>query len=277
MKLITLIEKEAPEAEHRKELSEGKFLEILKDKAKNAYHVAMQTPFFRQDDGPDMMLVTPEMKEERSSFWIDKLIKEIPAWTKLPSRSRFIKGYTNYERTFGGEDVYVMIPLDGTRIGVAPGPSFYRSFKDIEKSLGFDRVDNKTFVDWLQTVQDGLAQITDTKVKKFEPKTFAEFKKALTQIDKILEQDRKTLEKNLSAGEALTAEQAKIMKDLLARHIDGTERYLAEKLEPEANGFHSIRIESFNKGNGDHEIWVDKPCLLIKRSTYIAMNKRGAL
>lgn len=262
---------------HRTELTEGKFLEILKNKAKNAHHIARQTPFFRQDKGPDLMLVTPESKEERSSFWVDKLIKEIPAWEKMPSRSRFIKAYTNYERTFGGEDVYVMIPLDGTKIGVAPGPSFYRSFKDIEKSLGFDRVDNKTFIDWLQTVQDGLAQITDTKVKKHEPTTFSQFKKALEQIDKILQQDRKVLEKNLSIGEALSTEQAKIIKDLLARHVVNTERYLAEKLEPEINGFHSIRIESFSKGTGDHEVWIDKPCLLIKRSTYIAMNKRGAL
>lgn len=277
MKLTTLIEKEAPDVEHRQELSEGKFLEILKGKAKNAHHIAKQTPFFRQDEGSDLMLVTPEMKEERSKFWVDKLIKEIPAWSKMPSRSRFIKAYTNYDRTYGGNDVYVMIPLDGTRVGIAPGPSFYRSFEHFEKSLGFDRVDNQTFIKWLDIVETSLAQITDSRVKKHEPKTFSEFKKALTQIDKILSQDRKILEKNLSTGEALTIEQAKIIKDLLARHVVSAERYLAEKLEPEGNGFHSVRIESFSKGTGDHEIWVDKPCLLIKRSTYIEMNKRGAL
>lgn len=276
MKLTSLIV-EAPIAEHRQELSEGKFLEILKGKAKNAYHIALQTPFYRQDSGADLMLITPEMKEERSKFWVDKLIKDIPAWAKMPSRSRFIKAYTNYERTFGGDDVYVMIPFDGTRVGVSPGPSFYRSFKDFEKSLGFDRVDNKTFIEWLEVVETGLAQITDSRIKKHEPKTFSEFKKALTQIDKILSQDRKILEKNLSTGEALTIEQAKIIKDLLARHVVSAERYLAEKLDPEGNGFHSTRIESFSKGTGDHEVWVDAQCLLIKRSTYIDMNKRGAL
>lgn len=276
MKLRSLIEEAAP-IEHRKELTESKFLELLKSKAKNSYVVAKKNPFFRQDSGPDMMMVTPEIKEERSKFWVDKMIKEIPSWGKMPSRSRFIKAYTNYDRTFGGDDVYVMIPFDGTRIGIAPGPSFYRSFKDIEKSLGFDRVDNKTFIEWLENVQEGLAQITDTKIKKHEPKTFGEFKRALGQIDKVLESDRKVLEKNLSSGESLSVEQAKIMKDLLARHVVSTERYIEEKLEPEANGFHSIRIESFSKGTGDHEIWIDKPCLLIKRSAYIEMNKRGLL
>ena len=277
MKLISLIEKEVPEAENRQELSQSKFLEILKSKAKNAHHIAMHTPFFRQDKGPDLMLVTPELKEERSSFWVDKLIKEIPAWSKMPSRSRFLKAYTNFERTFGGDDVYVMIPLDGTRIGIAPGASFYRSFKDLEKSIGFEKVDNDAFIKWLDVVQECLAQLTDTEVKKHEPTTFSQFKKALTQIDDILNQDRKILEKNLSAKESLSLDQAKIMKDLLSRHVVNTERYLAEKLDPEGNGFQSLRIESFSKGIGDHEVWVDKPVLLIKRNTYIAMNKRGDL
>jgi len=277
MKLKDLLREDAPQSEHRQELSESKFLELLNSKAKNAHHIAKQSPFFRQDKGPDMMLVTPEHKEERSSFWVDKLIKDIPAWSKMPSRSRFLKAFTKYERTFEGDDVYVMIPLDNTRIGIAPGPSFYRSFKDIEKSLGFDRVDNKTFVDWIITVQEGLAQITDFKVKKHEPTTFAQFKKALEQIDEILQQDRKVLEKNLSAGQSLTTEQAKVIKDLLARHVVNTERYLEEKLGPDENGFSSVRIESFGKGNGDHEVWVDKPVLLIKRSTYVDLNKRGAL
>lgn len=279
MKLSYLINEETEQPEHRQELSESKFLELLKGKAKNSHRVAMHIPFFRKDAGPDMMLVTPEQKEERSSFWIDKMIKEIPAWNKMPSRSRFIKAYTNFKRASeetNEDDVYVMIPFDSTRVGIAPGTSFYRSFKDLEKSLGFDRVDNKTFTDWLENVQEGLAQITDSKIKKHEPTTYTQFKKALIQIDEILNKDRKVLEKNLSTGESLTDKQAKILKDLLARHIVNTERYLAEKLDPEANGFHITRIESLSVV-GDHEIWIDKPCLLIKRSVYIEMNKRGVL
>jgi len=276
MKLSILLNEEKP-TEHRQELSEAKFLEILKEKAKNSHIIATQIPFFRQDEGPELMLVSPAEKEQRSSFWVDKLIKEIPAWNKLPSRSRFLKAYTKYDRTFGGDDVYVMIPLDGTRIGIAPGHSFYRSFTDIKKSLGFEKVDNQTFKDWLSALQTGLAQITDTKIKQYEPETFSQFKKALEQVDNVLKADREVLKKNLSVGEALSDEQAKIIKDLLNRHIVNCERYLAEKLEPEANGFFAIKIESFSHGSGDHEVWVDSPVLLIKRSKYIEMHKRGAL
>jgi hypothetical protein len=272
-----LNEGDPTDAEHRRELTEGKFLELLREKAKNAHLIAQHTPFFRQDTGPDMMLVTPAAKEERSKFWVDKLIKEMPSWNRMPSRSRFIKAYTNFDRTFGGDDVYVLIPLDGTRVGVAPGASFYRSFKGLHKNLGFDRVDNKTFTDWLDTVQNSFAQLTDTKIKKYKPKTFGEFRTALKQIDKIIGEDRHKLEKNLSIGESISNEDAKIIKDLLSRHISSTERYLAEKLEPEANGFHSVRIESFSRGTGDHEVWIDFPALLIKRTAYINLHKRGSL
>lgn len=275
MNLLSLIE--VKEAEHRAELSESKFLELLRTKAKNSYRIAIQSPFFRQDVGPNLMLVTPELKEERSSFWVDRLIKEIPAWGKLPNRARFIKAYTRIERTFEGDDVYVMIPLDNTRIGIVPGSSFYRSFRDLEQNLGFDRVDNKTFIDWLQTIQEGLAQLTDAKIKRIVPETYPQFKKALEEVDEILKQDRTIIEKNLSTSDGLSAHQTKIIKDLLSRHILTTEKYLAEKLDPEANGFKTMRIESFSSNRGDHEVWVDQPALLIKRSTYVEMHKRGEL
>ena len=275
MKLSTLIH-EDKETEHRKELSEGKFLEYLKERAKNSHVVATKSPFFRQDKGPDMMLVTPEHKEERSAFWIDKIIKEIPAWNKFPSRSRFIKGYTQFSRTYGGDDVYVLIPFDGTKIGIAPKNSFYHSFTDIEKSLGFDRVDNKTFADWVRTLQDAMSKITDFKAEKNDPVTYSQFKKYLTQIDKALGNDRVLLKKQMSESDKLTDDQAKMLKDMLSRHIVNMELYLAEKLEPEINGFETVRIESFSKASGDHEIWVDQPCLLIKRTKYIEMHKRGA-
>jgi len=275
MKLTSLINETSDE--HRRELSEGKFLETLREKAKNSHVVAQQAPFFRQDSGPEMMLVTPSHREERSSFWVDKFIKEIPAWGKFPSRARFIKGYTQFDRTFGGDDVYVIIPLDSSRVGICPGPSFYRSFTDFEKSLGFDRVDNQTLIDWVTELQSALAQLTDVKVKKFEPTTFSQFKKALAQLDEIIGDKRELLKRQLSESDALSDAQAKFLKDLLSRHVTTAERYLEEKLDPDVNGFSAVRIESFSKTAGDHEIWIDSPSLLVKRTKYIEMHKRGAL
>ena len=278
MKLSTIINDDS--VEHKQELTNAKFIELLKSRAKNSHYIAKQNPFFRQDKGADMMLVTPSQKEERSSFWVDKLIKLMPSWSKLPSRSRFVKAYTSYNRAAeqgGGDDIYVMIPYDSSRIGVAPGPSFYKSFGDINKSLGFDRVDNKTFLDWLETIQDCIGLLSEIKIEKTKPETFSQFKKCLDKIDKVINKDRTTIEANIKKVDKLSVDQEKIMKDLLNRHVVNTEQYIMEKLDPEVNGFHATRVESYTKGTGDHEVWVDKECLLIKRTKYIEMVKNGVI
>jgi hypothetical protein len=274
MKLSSLlVEAEA----HRKDLTEGKFLELLKEKCKNSHIVATKSPFFRQDKGADLQLITPSMREEKSSFWIDKMIREIPAWKRYPDRARCIKAYTRYGKTHEGDDVYVLIPFDGAKIGIAQNESFYRSFKAIENSLGFDRIDNKAFREWLETLFSGLSEITKEKIEMPKIETFAQLKKAFLKIDSVLEKDRSILKKNLSGSDKLSDEQAKMIKDLLSRHIVDMEKYLEEKLDPEVNGFGCVRIESFSAGRAELEIWVDSPCLLVKRTKYIELHKQGSL
>jgi hypothetical protein len=261
---------------HRKELTEGKFLELLREKCKNSHVIATKIPFFRTDKGPDMMLVTPSAKEERSAFWIDKMIKEIPAWNKFPDRSRCIKAYNRYENV-NDSNVYVVIPFDGSSVGIAKTESFYRSFDDVEKSIGFDRVDNDSFRKWIEHIFTGLGEILGEKFKTPPLESYSQFKKALSLIDKILERDRNDLKKKLSASEQIDGEKAKIVKDLLSRHVTNMEAYLIEKLDPEANAFSCTRIESYHGVRADAEIWIDKPCLLIKRNKYIELHKQGSL
>jgi hypothetical protein len=67
----------------------------------------------------------------------------------------------------------------------------------------------------------------------------------------------------------------KVVNDLLTRHVTNIDAYIQEKLDPESNGFHNMRIESMNKFTEDREIWVSDPCLLIQRSKYIDMHGRG--
>ena len=119
MRFINFMSEAEDDREHKKALSEAKFLEILRTRCKNSHVIATKVPFFKKDKGAEMMLVTPELKEERSAFWIDKLIQEYPACMKFPTRSCCIKGYNSYERMNERDETYVIIPFDGARIGVA--------------------------------------------------------------------------------------------------------------------------------------------------------------
>ena len=274
MNLFEVIEKEA---EHRKELSELKFLEMLRERARNSHTVMKKVPIFREDHGPDFMLVTPAEKETRSAFWVDKFVKEMQAWKRFPSRTHFLKGYTSIEHLAGvDEDHYVVIPLDRSRVGVCPGSSFYRSFSQAE-SMGLTRVDNDGLATWIQEVFKGISNIyPDAKLDVRTPGTFAEFKKMLKEVDRELKGNQSKFKKLLRDHEIPDSEKL-VLNDLLDRHVTSTETYLAEKLDPDQNKFGAVHVESLSASADDREVWVSDPCLLIRRSKYIELHKKGTI
>ena len=46
-------------------------------------------------------------------------------------------------------------------------------------------------------------------------------------------------------------------------------------MDPDLNGFSSVRVESFSNLPSDREVWIDDPCLLIKRNKYIELHAEG--
>ena len=263
--------------EHRKELSELKFLEMLKERARNSHNVMKQMPIFREDHGPDFMLVTPS--ETRSSFWIDKMIKEMQGWSRFPSRTRCIRGYTSVDR-LGGSDKehYVVIPMDRARVGICPTDSFYRSFKHVESGMGVSRVDNDGLGVWIEQVTKGISDLyPEAKLTVRSPESYAEFKKMLKEVDKELAENKAKLKKLLKDTENLADAEKLVLTDLLNRHVTSCETYLAEKLDPDQNKFGSVRIESLSAAGDDREVWIADQCLLIKRSKYIELHEKGTI
>jgi hypothetical protein len=236
-------------------------------------------PIFREDHGPDFMLVTPAEKETRSSFWVDKMLKSIQAWARFPSRTRCLKGYTSVDR-LGGQDSdhYVVIPMDRSRVGVCPTDSFYRSFENVQKGMSVVRVDNDGLSTWVENVAKGISDLfPEAKINVRSPESYADFTKMLKEIDKELKENRTKLKKLLHDSENLADEEKKVLTDLLDRHVTTCETYLAEKLDPDQNKFSCSRVESLSAVGDDREIWISDPCLLIKRSKYIEMHEKGTI
>lgn len=263
--------------EHRKELSELKFLELLREKARNSHIVVKRTPIFREDKGSDYMLVTPGEKENKSAFWIDKIVKNLQSWTRYPSRTKFIKGFTTIDRIGGIEDdQYVVIPLDGSRIGICPDSSFYRSFH-LTKSMGFDRIDNDNLAKWIYEVFMGISELyPDINIEARIPESYSEFKKMVSELDSAVKHNLQKLKTSLKTAD-LSDQHQIILKDLLNRYVSSIDSYLNEKFDPEDNNFSASKIESFNMQADDKEIWISDPCLLIKRSKYVELHKNGSI
>lgn len=266
------------EPEHRKELSELKFLEMLKERARNSHTVMKKMPIFKEDNGPDFMLVTPSEKDTRSAFWIDRMIKDMQPWSRYPSRTRFIKGYTSIERLGGiDEDHYVVIPLDRSRVGICPNASFYRSFK-LAENMGLTRVDNDGLATWIEQIFKAISDLMpEAKLQVRIPRTFSEFKKMLKEADKEIKGNQSKLKKLLKDSDDLPDAEKLVLTDLLDRHVTSCETYLAEKFDPDQNKFGSVRIESLSASAEDREVWVSDPCLLIRRSKYIELHEKGTI
>ena len=267
------------DVEHRKTLSELKFLELLRERARNSHVVMKHTPIFREDSGADFIFVTPVEKDTRSAFWVDKLIKGFQSWKRFPSRVHFIKGYTSIERVGGADDDhYVVIPLDRARIGVCPDVAFYRSFSKAKEGMGISRVDNDGLGKWIEQVVRSLSELEpDASLEALAPNNYQEFRKQLRALDSVLRGHQADLRKKIKSNESLEPADRKILTDLIDRHVTDAESYLAEKLDPEQNGFSSVRIESFSSVTGDREVWIDDSCLLIKRRKYIEMHEEGTI
>lgn len=271
-----LTEKVASSA--RSVLTEREFLEQLKSKAANSHRIIKMHPIFTEASGGDFLLVGKTGRPESSPFWIDRLTNEQSQWKRYPKHGGSLRGYTDFQRYAHGEEVYVIIPLDGSVIGVCPKSSFYKSFGVVEKALGMTKLDNSGFTEWLQLLAKGINELgeLEKKLDVTEAETYAEFKKQLKLIDKTFVEAKANIVKNLKKGEKKVDDNVHhCLTDLISRHVTHVERYLEEKLDPEENGFVATRIESFSKIDNEREIWTDQPCLLVKRSAYVRLHKSG--
>lgn len=281
MNLNELLDDKKPQPDHKKEISESKFLEILKSHCRNSYAVIRQAPIYLADSGKsDFLVVTPAAREVKTAFWIDRLVKEMSSWKRFPSRSKFMRGYTSAERAGDIEnELYVMIPYDHARIGICPKSSFYKSFQMAQKDFGIDRLDNDGLSKWVGGLCRAIQQL-DPKAKfndDVTPDSFSEFTRLIKEIDEIISKNKDALRRKLKDNDSINDEDRKVISDLLNRHITSTQSYIQEKLDPENNGFSAIRVESFSHKPDVREVWIESPCLLVKKSKYVEMYKRGAV
>jgi len=277
MKLDSLVLVEREQLpQYKKELTEHRFVDLLNSHCKNSHNVAKRIPLYVRMTGADFIQIDPLQREERSPFWIDRLIKEMTAWKMFPSRSRCLKVFTDKDG-IGDGDLYVVFPYDKARIGVCSGSTFYKSFTHLKKAVDVSRVDNTALHNWIKKLISALNKV-ESKIRinvEDDHGTFSEFKKLLDKVTKeVTEHGFQKLHKALVKSDSPTDEEMKIAKNFLDRHLSA-DRYLEVMLDPGTNDFVTMRIESLQKPYSGREMWVSAPCLLIKRDKYVEMHERG--
>jgi hypothetical protein len=140
-----------------------------------------------------------------------------------------------------------------------------------------DKLDNEGLSKWVTDVASSISKLSGTTVDATDMVTHKSMKLALSKIDRILQSDKLKIASALKSDDHdLDDDSYRRIENILSRHVTTLDLYLQEKLDPEDNGFHAINIESFREYQ-DREIWIDSPCLLIRRSTYVDLHKRGEI
>lgn len=262
--------------ESKKELSELKFLELLHDHCRNSHSVIKTSPMYLQDDAKaHFFLIRPSDKFESSPFWLDKLLENLLTWRSFPDRRHCLRGFNSLDRIGNHSEAYVVIPYDHSRVGVCPDASFFRSFSEFKK-FGIERLDNSGLGQWIDLLVEGInSVIPAVKLKIKTPEFYNDFKKALKTLDTAVAENKFALSKGIKEADEISDEAKRVLKDMLDRHVTTVEKYLDEKLDPHANGFATVRIDSLARSTQDKELWVSSPCLLIRRDKYIELYKQG--
>lgn len=250
-----------------RELSEHKFKELLTSHTRNTHDAVKRVPIFTDLQFKHRLaLITPSAKEAKTPFWLDKIVQSFGSWGRFPSRRNFLRAYTSMDKV--GDETTVIIPFDGAKLGICGGSTFYKSF-DAVKALGFDKLDNDTLSQWMTTVATGLNKVLKTEIATDEIQSMGAFTKYLQTLTNAI--DRLKLQRELGKADDITDAEHTVLRDILRRYTTSMDLYMREKLDPDQNGFILTRAENILKHSGDHEVWLDQPCLAIRRRDYIEL------
>jgi len=252
-------------------LSELKALEILREKCRNSHDSARGVPIFKRLKLADpYYLITPEMGELKSKYLIEGLIAELRGWKRFPDRSKSVRGYTDHDRALNRDEgeMYLILPFDGAKIGVAGASTFTRSFEHGSKMLGVSKVDNAGLFEWLTSIATIAAQ-AGANIKVTEPSTVTQLLRAFEKLEILKGPKVKKAIVDLEDGDDAGVRRT---LHLLERRSSVLE-YFNEALDPEANNFSLLTTaSSFPK---DREAWTTSKCLAIKVDKYDELYKRG--
>jgi hypothetical protein len=281
MKLRDLLEASKSDGKSfKKGVSELKFKELLKEKATNSHEQAKKFPIFIGASwGSDFLLLHPEVKRDKAESWLDHLIAKAKSWAAFPDREFSIKATCSFkhakeqaEKIRDGE-VYVLLPYDHTKIGVAPHSEFDESFGKTANSMRLDDLSDKSLREWAERIISALIAMK-INIKGDFADSHEGFFKLLNKIDTAIGANKIKLQADLKKTEEIDDEAKHALNDLLTHYHGSVEGYLTRKLDPDSNDFVLTTSTSFSPKHSS-EVWISGTCLAIKREKYIELYERG--
>jgi hypothetical protein len=187
---------------------------------------------------------TPRISPYSDHNFYNLLFSNLPSWKQYPPRDKSIVGTTDFDRAGNRQQgtPYLIIPKDGTKIGVCPEYDIWFSFSN-NMSGTLDHF-NDVLTDFFYE-----NNVSSTKIET----DYNSFKKACMKIDKLKETGRLILYNGGWLGDDLLYE--------FAQQGSGFLEFLNRKLDPERNDFGLAKSGDYI--GDDNEVWTDGQCILV--------------
>lgn len=265
------------------QLSDTEANQKVKETAKNFRPQQGVYTFINKDSVEDADYLILNPSEKASSYngkYHEIIMDELLKWEDYPQRGKSIISYTNNEQDKESEGTpYIVIPQDNANVGICPKDNIEKSFNFVAINLGikfahFDKALNlllNIFNNPEGTYEEPTKKLTQENLLTYDA-DYETFRKALDTVDENFFTDEgKTLSNDISVepyNKETEDSVISIMQYMKAKDLKLIE-VINKLFDPKENGFKVIPFNKFIIGeNKNKEVWIDKPCILVKESSF---------
>lgn len=283
------------------DIPEDKFEKLLTTKFSQAWkhYIDTNNAIFRYDESASDMdptlevkLATP-LKDRKAAYAYSNLHNEYinndSQWSSFPKRAVIGASHVDVARRRGGSSgVYLILPVNGTPIGICPQHDIWASFENIHKIMDSEadmQVLNNFYSQPLFSFSEAIESIMDFKFHswmKGSGGSFDSYRDELTSFDSILdnikEEDYEEVVEYYNIPEDGIMDEVHVIRCILGYEYDET--HLPEQLNNlclaiRKNGLTKtmdwlFSPKNFKLGtvddvdeNGENEVWFNSAYLMI--------------
>lgn len=257
-------------------LDEKKFWEIYNNFATSHKDIIKNTKLSHREIyrgiSTNKLLISGHPPKNRQSLqdenWSNLLLSSFKSWSKFPKRINSIICTTdkNVAKNYG--NVYVLIPLDGSKFGVCPKNDIWYSFNHWFENENYQ----------LSHFNSGLSllfsSLLGNKVK--DDSSFKNFLANINSIQSLIKSDESIIDKILE-NINLNKKISNFLNDKFIAEVKSGNfplaEYLEAKMSPEQNMFKVLKYnnkfyDSLNN-NFSRELWSSDSCLFVLETYYL--------
>ncbi len=198
---------------------------------------------------------------------LNDLIDNSSDWGKFPKRSQSVICSTASEAATDGDTVYIVLPVNGAKIGVCSDDHYYTSFNRVEKRYGVKDAGEfeKRFKSLLESVNQFVHE------KQPVEWNIQEVQQACSMFDNI-QKTIKGVHEFETYYHTTTNDNIKRWTKTYSGNLFAD---VMDAMDPELNGFKCAKITELTEKN--REVWFTNECYLVNKYKFTKLVDSGKL